>query len=60
MFGGVLILGITLSLSSPWWVPLLLALVLVPLQVRRARIEARVLEAKFGDAYRDYRRKTWF
>jgi len=59
-FGGVLILGITLYLSSPWWVPLVLAVVLVPLQVRRAKIEARVLEAKFGDAYRRYRRKTWF
>jgi len=32
----------------------------VPLQVWRARNEARVLETKFGDAYRDYRRNTWF
>jgi protein-S-isoprenylcysteine O-methyltransferase Ste14 len=29
-------------------------------QTIRARREARVLEAAFGDAYREYRRKTWF
>jgi protein-S-isoprenylcysteine O-methyltransferase Ste14 len=29
-------------------------------QTLRARREAQVLEAAFGDAYRDYRRKTWF
>jgi protein-S-isoprenylcysteine O-methyltransferase Ste14 len=37
--------------------------VLVPiitLQIVRARQEARVLEATFGDAYREYRRRTWF
>jgi protein-S-isoprenylcysteine O-methyltransferase Ste14 len=30
------------------------------MQVWRARNEARVLEAKFGDTYRQYRAKTWF
>jgi protein-S-isoprenylcysteine O-methyltransferase Ste14 len=30
------------------------------MQTLRARREARVLEAAFGDAYRDYRRRTWF
>jgi len=29
-------------------------------QTIRARREARVLEAAFGDEYREYRRKTWF
>jgi protein-S-isoprenylcysteine O-methyltransferase Ste14 len=29
-------------------------------QVLRARREARVLEAAFGDACREYRQKTWF
>jgi len=29
-------------------------------QTVRARREARVLEATFGDAYREYRRTTWF
>jgi protein-S-isoprenylcysteine O-methyltransferase Ste14 len=60
IFGGLLILGATIYLSAPWWVPPLLFSVLVPLQVWRARNEARVLETKFGDAYRDYRRNTWF
>jgi protein-S-isoprenylcysteine O-methyltransferase Ste14 len=34
--------------------------VIIPLQVIRARREAAVLEEKFGDAYRDYRKQTWF
>jgi protein-S-isoprenylcysteine O-methyltransferase Ste14 len=38
----------------------LLPLVVVPMQIIRARREARVLEATFGDAYREYRRHTWF
>jgi len=35
-------------------------LVLIPMQIIRARREAAVLEAKFGDAYREYRKRTWF
>jgi len=35
-------------------------LVLIPVQIIRARKEAAVLEAKFGDAYREYRKQTWF
>jgi len=38
----------------------LLVLVIAVVQIIRARREARVLEAAFGDAYREYRRKTWF
>jgi protein-S-isoprenylcysteine O-methyltransferase Ste14 len=34
--------------------------VLVAIQVVRARQEAKVLEARFGDEYREYREKTWF
>lgn len=37
-----------------------LLLVMIPLRIVRARQEARVLEATFGDAYREYRRRTWF
>ena len=42
--------------------PALLAilLVLIPMQIIRARREAAVLEAEFGDAYREYRKGTWF
>jgi protein-S-isoprenylcysteine O-methyltransferase Ste14 len=35
-------------------------LLVIPIQIIRARREAEVLEAKFGDAYREYRSRTWF
>jgi len=58
VFGVVLILGFLLFFQRPiLW--LLLVIVIVG-QTIRARREARVLESTFGDAYRDYRRKTWF
>ena len=34
--------------------------VMIPMQIMRARREARVLEEKFGDEYREYRKRTWF
>ena len=58
VFGMVLITGVILVLQRPvLWLALVAALVI---QSIRARREARVLEAAFGDAYREYRRKTWF
>jgi protein-S-isoprenylcysteine O-methyltransferase Ste14 len=58
VFGMVMITGLILVLQRPaLW--LVLAAVVVG-QTIRARREARVLEAAFGDAYREYRRKTWF
>ena len=58
VFGMVLIAGVILVLQRPvLWLALIAALVV---QSIRARREARVLEAAFGDAYREYRRKTWF
>jgi protein-S-isoprenylcysteine O-methyltransferase Ste14 len=30
------------------------------MQMVRARREAAVLEGKFRDAYREYRKRTWF
>ena len=58
VFGIVMLLGLTLVLQVPtMWVFLLVVAVA---QTVRARREARVLDAAFGDAYRDYRRKTWF
>jgi len=58
VFGGVMILGVILALQKPaLWALLVVAVVG---QTARARREARVLEAAFGDAYREYRRKTWF
>jgi protein-S-isoprenylcysteine O-methyltransferase Ste14 len=58
-FGLLFCAGFVLYLSTPWWGFALIALIIV-MQILRARNEARVLEAKFGDAYRQYRAKTWF
>jgi len=30
------------------------------MQIGRAHREAAVLETKFGDDYREYRKRTWF
>ena len=38
----------------------LILVIIIPMQILRARREAQVLEAKFGDAYRRYRDRTWF
>lgn len=39
---------------------LIILLAVIPVQIMRARREAAVLEARFGDAYREYRKQTWF
>ncbi len=58
VFGMVMFVGFLMVLQRPTaW--MLLAVVAVA-QAVRARREARVLEAAFGDAYREYRSKTWF
>jgi protein-S-isoprenylcysteine O-methyltransferase Ste14 len=58
VFGIVMVTGLLLVLQRPsLWIFLLL---IVVSQTIRAKKEARVLEAAFGDAYREYRRKTWF
>jgi protein-S-isoprenylcysteine O-methyltransferase Ste14 len=56
--GGVMLAGFVLVLHRPVLWLVLLALIIM--QTLRARREAQVLEAAFGDAYREYRRKTWF
>lgn len=58
--GVILIVGLVVMVrrSAFWLVPAIV--ILVPTQIVRARREARVLEAKFGDAYRQYRERTWF
>jgi len=49
-----------LIIFAGWWWLLLLFVVTIPMQVWRARNEARVLEATFGDEYRTYRKRRWF
>jgi len=58
VFGTMFIAGLLLVLQRP--VLWLVLAALVVMQTIRARQEARVLEAAFGDEYREYRRKTWF
>ncbi len=58
LFGGLLIAGVLLFLEHPAY--LLIFLVLIPLQLVRIRKEERVLEAKFGEVYREYKKNAWF
>ena len=50
--GGILVFG-----KSLW---LLIFVLLIPLQLWRAKKESAVLEAAFGEEYRSYRAGTWF
>ena len=58
LFSGLLIVGF--ALATRLHAVLILLVILVPLQLIRARQEARVLEEKFGEQYREYRKNTWF
>ena len=58
VFGSCLLAGLILLLGRPIW--LLIFVVIIPLQIWRARKETQVLEAKFGEEYRKYRSATWF
>lgn len=58
VFSTLLLVGVLVTL--PYRFPLLLLLVVVPVQIVRARKEAQVLEARFGDEYRKYKEGTWF
>lgn len=57
IFGSLAIAGLILFADRP--LLLLAFVVIVPLQILRARAEARVLEQRFGDDYRRYRSTTW-
>jgi len=56
--GMIFFLGLILIVGRPEL--LVVFLILVPMQIVRARREAAILEEKFGDAYREYRKRTWF
>jgi protein-S-isoprenylcysteine O-methyltransferase Ste14 len=58
VFSALLVLGFLLTLQNPYL--FLIIAVLVPTQIIRAHQEAKLLEEKFGDEYREYRKKTWF
>jgi protein-S-isoprenylcysteine O-methyltransferase Ste14 len=46
-------------LTARWWL-LVLLIVIVPMQIFRARREEAILLAAFGDEYDRYRAQTWF
>jgi protein-S-isoprenylcysteine O-methyltransferase Ste14 len=56
--GMIFVAGVVLMVQRAELLAVLL--VLIPVQIIRAGREAAVLEAKFGDAYREYRKRTWF
>jgi protein-S-isoprenylcysteine O-methyltransferase Ste14 len=57
VFLDLAICGIALA-AGRWYVLLPLA-ILVPLQMRNARREGKLLQEKFGERYEAYRRGTW-
>lgn len=58
VFGSWVLAGGMLVFGRPAW--LLIFVILIPLQIWRARKESAVLEAAFGEEYRKYRAETWF
>jgi protein-S-isoprenylcysteine O-methyltransferase Ste14 len=58
VFSGLTLLGVLIALNSRY--AFLLLAVVIPVQVIRAHQETNVLEARFGDEYRQYRKGTWF
>ncbi len=58
VFAAIILIGVALMLWQPYF--FLFFLVMIPIQLLRARKEAQVLEEKFGEEYRAYRRGTWF
>lgn len=58
VFSAVFLAGAAVAAGHP--VLLLLLLVLVPLQIMRARREEQVLGAAFGEEYERYKAQTWF
>jgi len=58
VFGALMLAGVIIWLEKPWFLLCLAAL--VPLQVIRSRKEEQVLAEKFGAAYQEYKRHTWF
>lgn len=58
VFGTFVLIGLFLFFDNPYL--FLFFVVLIPLQLVRARAEARVLEQTFGDQYRQYKANTWF
>jgi protein-S-isoprenylcysteine O-methyltransferase Ste14 len=57
-FLDVMLIGLAVALHMYWL--LIVVVVLLVMQTIRGRQEAAVLQQKFGPAYLDYRKHTWF
>jgi len=57
LFVDLTICGLALALKR--WPVLLILVVLLPLQIRNARREDKLLAKKFATEYETYRRRTW-
>jgi protein-S-isoprenylcysteine O-methyltransferase Ste14 len=58
VFSTLVVFSFVLTVQKPYL--FLLPVILVVAQIVRSRQESKVLEDKFGDTYREYRKKTWF
>lgn len=58
VFAHLFLLGIVIGFRRIDW--FILWMVFMLLHIQRVRNEERVLEEKFGEKYREYRRSTWF
>jgi protein-S-isoprenylcysteine O-methyltransferase Ste14 len=58
VFGALSLVGIAIVLGN--WVLLLIPMVLMPVQIVRARKEEQVLREAFGEEYERYKAGTWF
>ena len=58
ILSSLMFVGLFLWTNMPWG--LLCFLVLIPMQVFRSRKEEQILTEKFGAAYLEYKRQTWF
>jgi protein-S-isoprenylcysteine O-methyltransferase Ste14 len=58
LFSTLFVIGLLLTLQIRR--ALIFVPVLIAVQLLRAHQEAKVLRDKFGDAYQEYRKKTWF
>ena len=58
VFAEFFLIGVGLMLGV--WPLLVVSILLIPMQVARARKEEQVLAAAFGEEYERYRARTWF